>query len=293
MNLATLSNEEKQSLIDAFYWYQTIQFSDGLKSRGTVDHAEAFAKYGFPSVAGRTVLDVGASEGYFAFAFERLGAQKVVAVDVDRWIGEPGFDLPARTKARRLRKFQPLAGEEEAFRTREELARRLGFDRPNPFYLARAMLRSNVDFRSLSIYDLPLLSEQFDLVFVGTVTTHLQDLVAAFEAVRAVTRMQAIIACADLLDFDALAGWRWLAFQAIRALRVMGSLKDQVAIPRESPVALYTANASGSIWRPSVECIQELLLSAGFKDAAVYSRFALKNLRHGTLMNHVVFHAFV
>src|SRR3989338_1981838 len=88
MNLETLSTDEKQRLVDAFYWYHTIRFGDGLRSQGTVDHAEAFDKYGFPVVEGRSVLDVGAGDGYFAFAFERLGASRVLAVDVDRWMGE-------------------------------------------------------------------------------------------------------------------------------------------------------------------------------------------------------------
>ena len=285
--------ENKQALVDAFYWYHTIEFGDGLKSHGTVDHAGVFNQYGFPSLKGQSVLDVGASDGYFTFAFERLGARRVLAVDVDRWGEEPDFDLPHRTRQRRLRKFRPAAGEEEQVRAREEIIRTLGFDRPNPFYLARMLLQSQVELRYLNIYDLADLNDQFDLVFVGTVTTHLQDLVAAFEAVRAVTRTQAIIACADLLDVDTLTGWRWFAFQTIKALRVLAKLQDQVAIPRESPVALYTANGGGAIWRPSAECIRELLLSAGFSDANVYSRFALKNARHGTLMKHVVFHAFV
>lgn len=293
MTLDGLPTQEKQALVDAFYWYQTIPLGDGLTSQGTVDHASVFARYGFPSVAGKTVLDVGASDGYFTFAFERFGARRVLAVDVDRWCEEPDFDLPSRTRERRLRKFRPAAGQEDQVRAREDIARALGFDRPNPFYLTRFLLNSQAELRYLTIYDLPQLREEFDVVFVGTVATHLQDLVAAFEAVRAVTRRQAILACADLLDYEALVRGRWLAFQAIRILQWLGRLKDQVVISRESPMAVFAANEGGAIWRPSVECIRELLLSSGFKDVEVFSRFALRNVRHGTLMKHVVFHAFV
>ena len=293
MNLQMLSVEEKQRLVEAFYWYHTIPFGNGLKSRGTVDHAEVFGKYGFPSVEGRSVLDVGTGDGYFAFAFERLGASRVVAVDVDRWCDNPAFDFPNRTRGRRLRKYRPFAGQEAGFQARDQIAQELGFDRPNPFYLARLLLQSNVEFQYVSVYDLPSLHAQFDVVFIGTVTTHLQDLPAAFEAVRQVTRGQAVIACADLLDFGTLTGWRWMLFQMIRVLRMAGRLNDHVAISREAPVALYAANDGGPIWRPSVLCIREMLLSAGFRDVDVYARFVLKNLKHGTPMNHVVFHAFV
>lgn len=293
MNLATMSPQEKQALIDAFYWYHSIPFGDGLKSHGTVDPAEAFDRYGFPSLRGKSALDVGTGDGYFAFAFERLGAQRILAVDVDRWCEEPEFDLPSRTRLRRLRKFRPAAGQEGQVRAREKIIRTLGFDRPNPFYLAHSLLQSHVELRYLNIYDLPILKEQFDLVFVGTVTDALQDLAAAFEAVRVVTRHHAILACANLADFEVVDGWRRFLFQTIRGLRVLGRLGDQVMLAREEPVALYTANAGGAIWRPSITCVRELLLSAGFQDVEVHARVALKNLRHGTLMNHVVFHAFV
>ena len=293
MNVATMTSEERQRLVDRFYWYHSIEFDNGVASRGVVNHAVAFPRYGFPGVSGRSVLDVGTGDGYFAFAFERLGAERVVAVDINRWTATPDVDAPARTHARRQRKFLPFAGQEEERTLREQTARELGFDTPNPFHLAHLLRRSKVEFRYLSVYDVPRLEEQFDLVFVGTVTTELHDLPAAFEAVRAVTRRQAVIACADLLDFQPRTGWRWAAYQGVRALSAVAALQDDFPNVRERPVALYTANAGGSIWRPSVECVREMLLSAGFRDVDVYSRFALENLRNGTKMKHVVFHAFV
>ncbi len=289
----TLSPQEKQALIDTFYWYHAMTFDGGLRSRGTVDPEPTFAQYGLPSLVGKSVLDVGTSSGYFALKFEQLGARRVLATDVDLWSDPPPVDLPPRTRARRLQKYQPLAGEEPIHRARAEAARRLGFDQPNPFYLARALRRSSVELRYVSIYDLASLEESFDLVFVGTVSTHLRDLAGAFEAVRHVTRERAIIACADVLDYASPRGWARIAFHGIRLLRLLGRIEDQIAVAREDPVARYTANEGGSIWRPSTVCVRELLLSAGFRDVQVYSRFAMANLRRGTPMHHVVFHAFV
>lgn len=293
MNILTLSAAERQALVDAFYWYQTIDFGDGVRSQGTVDHRPVFRKYGFPALSGRSVLDVGAGDGYFAFEFERLGARRVLAVDIDRWGDQPSFDLPPRTRSRRMRKFQTLAGDEAAVIARARIAERLRFDQPNPFYLARQLRGSHVEFRYKSIYDLVDLDEQFDIVFVGTVTSHLQDIPAALEAVRQVTKYQAVVACASLLDPAPLTGRPWLCYQVIRTLRLLGQLGDDVVLPRQSAVAQFTANEGGSIWRPSAECLREMLLSSGFRDVAVFSRFALDNLRHGTKMKHVVFHAFV
>jgi 2-polyprenyl-3-methyl-5-hydroxy-6-metoxy-1,4-benzoquinol methylase len=293
VNILAQPAAEKQALVDAFYWYQTIDLGDGVRSQGTVDHGPVFRKYGFPTLTGRSVLDVGASDGYFAFEFERLGASRVLALDIDRWSEEPSFDLPPRTRSRRMRKFQTMAGEEAVTEARAKIARELGFDRPNPFHLARQLRGSSVEFRYRSIYDLGDLGEQFDLVFVGTVTSHLQDISAALEAVRQVTKHQAVVACASLLDPLPLRGVAWFCYQAVRALRLLGRLNHDVLLARESAVAQFRANEGGTIWEPSVECIREMLLSAGFRDVVVYSRFSLRNIRRGTWMKHVVFHAFV
>jgi ubiquinone/menaquinone biosynthesis C-methylase UbiE len=293
LNIDAMTPAERQELVDRFYWYHSIVFDEAVASRGVVNHAAAFHRYGFPAVTGRSVLDVGTGDGYFAFEFERLSARRVVAVDINRWTATPEGDAPARTRARRQRKFLPFAGQEQQRTLREQTARELGFETPNPFHLAHRLRCSRVEFKHSSIYDLPQLGEPFDLVFVGTVTTELQDLPAAFEAVRQVTRGQAVIACADLLDFEPRTGWRWAAYHAMRALGAVASLENDFPNVRDRPVAIYAANEGGSIWQPSVVCIREMLLSAGFRDVDVYSRFALDNLRNGTRMKHVVFHAFV
>jgi len=88
-------------------------------------------------------------------------------------------------------------------------------------------------------------------------------------------------------------GVGWAAFHGTRFLRWLGGVGDQVVISREAPVAIYGANDGGTIWRPSAMCIQEMLLSACFLDVSVFSRFHLLNQRHGTSMDHVVFHAYV
>ena len=144
MNVAELSPVERQSLVDAFYWYHTLGLGDGVASRGTVDHAPWFERYGFPPVAGRSVLDVGASDGFFSFAFERAGAARVLATDIDRWRDVPDGDLPSRTRSRRLAKFASVLGDEARAGDRARVMAALGVDRPNPFYLARALLKSSV-----------------------------------------------------------------------------------------------------------------------------------------------------
>ena len=80
-------------------WWHSIdlgdRWSDGAKKRPVIEaEAEVVFKDG---VAGKTVLDVGAWDGFFSFEAERRGAARVLATDHIAWSGwgwgtKDGFD---------------------------------------------------------------------------------------------------------------------------------------------------------------------------------------------------------
>jgi tRNA (mo5U34)-methyltransferase len=58
-----------------------------------------------PDLTGKTVLDVGARDGYFSFAAERFGASRVLSVEPDAWRrpgGKARFEYMRRTLASRV-----------------------------------------------------------------------------------------------------------------------------------------------------------------------------------------------
>lgn len=82
-------------------WFHSFEFEDGTGIDGIRDiailKAEADAILA-DHVAGRTVLDIGAWDGYFSFEAERRGAARVVATDHFCWSGagwgtKAGFDF--------------------------------------------------------------------------------------------------------------------------------------------------------------------------------------------------------
>jgi tRNA (mo5U34)-methyltransferase len=94
------SPEDLLKLSKKIRWFHSIRFPDGSKSNGYVDpdvHFTLFQKH-LPDINGKTILDIGAWDGYYSFKAEELGAIRVLATDHFCWNGpgwgtKDGFDL--------------------------------------------------------------------------------------------------------------------------------------------------------------------------------------------------------
>jgi tRNA (mo5U34)-methyltransferase len=98
--------------VERIRWFHTIDLGDGVVTPGEDDTPGKLATIGLPAdLSGRTVLDVGAWDGFFSFEAERRGARRVVAVDPsawrpgrpeNEWGGKAGFDLARRALGSRV-----------------------------------------------------------------------------------------------------------------------------------------------------------------------------------------------
>jgi tRNA (mo5U34)-methyltransferase len=105
-----LTRRERERLIATVpEWWHSIDLgrgavTPGIKGAGTAEGPQAFMQaelesLALPDLNGKTVLDIGALNGFYSFAAERLGAVRVVALDHPTWVGEPpppgraGFDV--------------------------------------------------------------------------------------------------------------------------------------------------------------------------------------------------------
>ncbi len=87
-NVAAIESEASK-----YEWYHRIALAPGYITPGLVgeDTPHWEEKYLFPSPAelrGKSVLDIGTYQGFFAFQAERRGASRIVAIDRD----PPGLD---------------------------------------------------------------------------------------------------------------------------------------------------------------------------------------------------------
>jgi tRNA (mo5U34)-methyltransferase len=79
------------------FWYHSIDLGEGVVPSGRRPAEELdreWAMLGLPGLHGKTVLDVGAWDGYFSFRAEEAGAARVVALDHYAW----SLDLPGQER---------------------------------------------------------------------------------------------------------------------------------------------------------------------------------------------------
>jgi tRNA (mo5U34)-methyltransferase len=150
-----MQRDELQGQVDALRWYHTIDLGHGVVTQGVDNSPERLARARLPaSLAGRSVLDIGAWDGFFSFEAERRNAARVVAADHYAWHGT-GWGT-GRGKA--------------------------GFE------LARTALGSRVEDVDIDVMDLsPERVGSFDVVLFLGVLYHLPDPLLALRRVASVT----------------------------------------------------------------------------------------------------------
>ena len=178
---------ELRKRVQDINWHHAIDLGNGIVTPGLSGKGTVSEKY-IPDVAGRSVLDIGAWDGYFSFLAERRGASRVVALDHYAWC----VDLEARAEywhtCRHYGRMPDLTKDETEFWRGEEMPGRAGFD------LAKEALDSKVepyvgDFMKADLDELGT----FDVVLYLGVLYHMKEPLTAVERVRKVTSGVAVI----------------------------------------------------------------------------------------------------
>ena len=86
--------------VDDITWWHTIDLGNGIVTPGRDETPARLPLLHLPPLDGMSVLDIGAWDGFYSFAAERLGAARVVATDEFAWkhlgTGRAGFDCARR-----------------------------------------------------------------------------------------------------------------------------------------------------------------------------------------------------
>jgi tRNA (mo5U34)-methyltransferase len=188
---ATSAGDLRARVEDVGFWWHSIDLGNGVVTPGakSSDWLEAeLGRLELSDLHGKTVLDIGAYDGYYSFAAERLGAERVVALDHYVW----SADMPEYMRYRDERMaaglpVEPVEAIPEFWRPDELPGRR-------PFDLAHEALGSRVEVvvGDLLDYDLSKLG-RFDVVLYLGVLYHVRHPLLALEKVAAVTEGTAYI----------------------------------------------------------------------------------------------------
>ena len=150
--------------------------------------AEMVTEAQLPDFRGRSVLDIGAWDGYYSFLAERRGASRVVALDHYAW----GVDFTARIavleRVPRTRRAARIKTRDTTEFWRDDLPGRRGFD------LAHRALESRVEpvVADFTTIDLSTLGT-FDIVLYLGVLYHMKEPLTCLERLRARSRSEVAV----------------------------------------------------------------------------------------------------
>ena len=173
--------------VGAISWYHSIDLGHGVVTPGNPVNSAMVAR-GLPELAGRTVLDVGAWDGFYSFLAEQRGARRVVALDHYAWCVDFGARLEYWRECEAAGQLPDHRRDLTDFYQPDTMPGRRGFD------LAREVLDSRVepvvgDFMHLGPYELG----RFDVVLFLGVLYHVREPLSALERIRALTSEVAVI----------------------------------------------------------------------------------------------------
>ncbi len=225
--------------IHKYFWYHTVDLGNGLVTPGTFDYRQSLSSFKFPSsMTGMNVLDVGSATGFFAFEFEKRGAN-VVSVELPSFAD---WDMPTgEDKDRTLSEL--MAGHQ--VNSIEEVHH---YHLDGPFEFCRKALNSKVKRCYSTVYDLSpkkLGRDVFDIIFLGDVLLH------TFGPLKALASL-APLCQGTLIVANHLAN------------------EDDDA----PPMMIYAGGATPTEdrrtwWYPNKVCMEQMLKRLGFKSVSV------------------------
>ena len=224
-------------------WFHSIDLGHGVVTKGQKTPpalAQELETLRLPELAGKSVLDIGAYDGFYSFEAERRGAARVVSMDLHVWQIETSLSpqYVADCAARNAPPTPPYRTEWLRWKLDPE-----GMPGKRRFDLARRALGSRVEtvVKDFMLAD-PAEVGTFDVVLFLGVLYHTQNPLAALQRVASLTRGMAVI--------------------ETEAMEIPGG--PDTALCEFFPTNELNGDHS-NWWSPNLRALLGLLRAAGFK----------------------------
>lgn len=234
-----LSADEVRRRIDEVpYWWHSIDVGHDVVTPGTkwgggreVMELELARQHVPADLNGKSVLDIGSYDGYYAFEAERRGAERIVAIDHFVWLNN--LDDQNRSIDLSLQYLKPDGLPPAGHPTPGKRA----------FDTARELLGSRVEsvVGDFMHYDLEQLGT-FDVVLYLGIVYHMEEPLTALRRVSEVTRETAIIES--------------------EAIVIPG--REELPLAEFLPGAEVNSDPT-NWWVPTIPALEGLALAAGFR----------------------------
>jgi tRNA (mo5U34)-methyltransferase len=228
-------------------WYHSIRLANGVVTpgRGSIEHFEASLRaLRLPDLRGKSVLDIGAYDGFFSFSAERLGAARVVALDHYVWSADMTEYMKDWRESKRSGGPLPPPHESRHWYPDKLPGRR-------PFDYTHQLFESKVepvvdDFMTMNLADLG----KFDVVLYLGVLYHMEEPLTAMRRVASVTAPEG------------------LAVIETEAMEIPGT--EDRALCEFFP-GRELNNDPTNWWAPNAKAIGGICTAAGFREVSVLS----------------------
>jgi len=239
-----LSIDEAKKMV----WYHTIEIDSGFTTKGKYDWRPYWDKFNFGDLHDKTVLDVGAGDGFFSFEFEKRGGGKVTALDIQeeeecdhvKMGTQKEIDKKTYCRAKKCTEFK------------------------RKFNIAKNFLDSKVKRVEMNIYDISRASiGSFDIVFCGDVLLHLTD------PIRALAKMKGVCKSKIIISTPIYSTKSFSIYHPLQKLAIL--------MLRNLPLSNFMgATGHGAFWIPTRKCLEAMIIASGFKKTKWISGFTPK-----------------
>lgn len=249
-------------------WWHSIDLGHGVVTPGHKTPAilsRELQGLQIPDLVGKSVLDIGAWDGFFSFEAERRGASRVVALDHFVWCQELGPVKPFGLSIPDPADISAVPETVDANLKVEHTPGKLGFN------TAHTALGSRVEsvVADFMQTDLDALG-QFDVVFFFGVLYHMEHPIESMRRLAALTREVAIIET-EAVAVQGQEGRRLCEFYPGTELN----------------------NDPTNWWAPNTRAVEGLALEAGFRQVVALNPPDPATLAPGELRHYrAYFHAF-